>query len=214
MRNVDARRTWKSKRLLAVALGLALAANSAGAVSFGIDTHTANPMQPAVGCTNGACHGPASQAVTVTITGPDELVVDEVGNYTISIEGATQVGAGVLVAAFMDGVLTDIQDGILSEDDTASQITQPGQFGGTGQLTHFLARDNAAGKFSYAFSVQAPPEPGMLELRGAMNAFNNDFSNLGDNWNTTSLFVPEPSTTLLGVGAFATLLSIRRRLAA
>jgi len=112
----------------------------------------------------------------------------------------------VNVVAIVDGVLTDLEDGILGEDALASQITQDQVFPmflATGQLTHFAALATAVGKFSYDFTVTAPDEPGSLELRGAMNTFDNNGNQDGDLWNGTSLFVtiPEPTATAGGVAA-------------
>lgn len=191
----------------------AVIASGASARSIGIDT--SEMVDGPVTCTGATCHPVATDMVTVQITGPTTLLPDEVADYTISITGATQVGAGVSVVAIVDEILTAIEDGILAENDPASQITQDQQFPQfveTGQLTHFAATATALGKFSYDFTVTAPSEPGAtLELRGAMNTFNNDAASTGDRWNSTSLFVPEPGSTTLGVAALAAVGLLRRR---
>ncbi len=153
------------------------------------------------------CHGPASDDVQVTIAGPANLAPGETQAYTIEIEqlapGGLQIGAGLNVHAYMDQVLTDLDDGVLTEALDNAQITTADglQFVFTGQLTHVnapsMGTDGSRGVFAYSFEVTAPDEPGSLELRGAMNSFNDSGDNFGDKWSNTSLVVtvPEPTTT-------------------
>ena len=199
--------------------------------SFGIDT--ASMFEGPVTCGGGIsgllCHGPASSEVFVTITGPERLTVDESAVYTIEMfetvenSGARQAGAGLNVVALVDQVLTDIEDGILSEDNTSTQLTlNPIFFSATGQITHANARgdlpvgDPSLGVFSYDFTVTAPSTASTLELRGAMNGFNNLLfsSPDGDNWNNESKFVtvvPEAGASALAAAAVVTVAAVRRR---
>ncbi len=211
---------WKWK-IAVVAFALALIGpGSASARSTGIDT--GQMQQGPVTCSGIGCHLNAfTDDVFVTITGPQALVVDETANYTIEIfenvPGALQAGAGLNVVAFLDEVLTGLADGILGEDAANLQLTGPPFFFLDGQLTHVSARSlnpdmTSIGVFSYDFTVTAPSDPGLLELRGAMNAFNNNGNQLGENWNNTSLFitVPEPGAHALTAAALATLAAFVR----
>jgi hypothetical protein len=198
--------------------------------SVGIDTN--QMFDGVVTCGGGIsgflCHSVGSNAVFVTITGPDSLVLDESAVYTIEVfetvqgSGALQAGAGLNVVAIIDEVLTDISDGVLSEENANTRITNGSVFVGaaTGQLTHVNARsplaDGSLGVTAYDFTVTAPSSPATLELRGNMNAFNGDFLQFLDNWNGTSLIVtvPEPAATSLAAAALVTLIALRRRGAA
>ena len=217
MRIGNAGRFGKTKLGLAVLVASWLCAGAVGARDLGIDTSQMLQAGP-VTCSGVGCHAPASPEVFVTITGPAELAADETGDYTIemfeTVPGGLQKGAGVNVSAFLDGILTDLADGILAENDPASQITMGvgiPSFVDTGQLTHFAANPFADGKFSYDFTVTMPNPAGPLELRGAMNSYDGSVTVLGEKWNSTSLLVPEPSTTILSATALIALAVLRRR---
>lgn len=231
MRASDTAMGWKQTLVLG-AFALALVGpESAHARNSGVDS--GSMLYGPVTCSGiGLCHGAtgsASNDIVVTITGPEALGVNETASYTIDVFEtfpgglATQVGAGVNVVAILDEVLTGLADGILDEQAPNLQITTglPFFFEG-GQLTHVAAMPllgspvteaNSIGVFSYDFNVIAPSLPGMLELRGAMNAFDGDGFPLGDKWNHTSLFitVPEPDEYVLGVVALVSVAALRRR---
>lgn len=206
---------WKWTLLAGASIVTLMGAGPAVARNFGIDSGQM-PDGP-VTCSNTfgglpVCHGVATDAVSVTISGLQQLAENQTALYTIEISenvpGALQVGAGLNVVAILDEVLTALEDGILGADAPNLQITEVAAlFVAEGQLTHVAAtfadpNFNSIGVFSYEFMVTAPSEPGILELRGAMNAFNMDFLSTGDNWNNTSLFitVPEPGASGLAAG--------------
>ena len=229
------RRAGRKSKSLLVGLFLTVALLLPGASfarSRGIDTNDI-ALFGAVGCGAGTsgliCHNVASNAVFVEISGPETLALDESAVYTVEIfeavqgSGALQAGAGLSVLAILDEVLTDIDDGILSENNANTRITEgPGTFvaQATGQLTHVNASsplaDGSLGVTSYDFTVTAPSSTGILELRANMNAFNGNLLQIGDNWNGTSLIVtvPEPAAASLAAAALVTLIALRRRGAA
>ena len=192
-----------------------VATGSAGARSSGIDTPQMSDGP--VTCSGLGCHSTADSEASVTITGPDSLSLNETAVYTIDVSNVpmTQIGAGLTVVAFLDQLLTNSEDAILShEEPGVLQITVPGVglFTASGQLTH-VSRAASTGLFSYDFSVTAPNSPGTLELRGAMNAFDGSFTTFNDRWNEVSHFitVPEPSAGALAVTAVLSLAALRKR---
>ena len=123
--------------MLAICAVLLSSAPPVSAKNDGIDT---SQMEgPVSSCGSGACHivpDVPDPDLTVTISGPSELNVNDIQTYTISITGqfgAGILGAGVHVAAFMDDVLQDIDDDVLFSLETNTQITTALDFGATGQ---------------------------------------------------------------------------------
>jgi len=194
-----------------------LGAAPASARPGGIDS--SEMMGPISSCNMGACHffpGTPDPGLTVTISGPSDLLVNESANYTIDVAGTFSpaiVGAGVHVAAFFDDVLTDDTDGILGTTSIDAQITASPTFNATGQFTHLDAQNLSIGTYAYTFSVLAPANAGELRLEGAMQGFNNDNTSLNDEWQFTTkvITVPEPAPLLAGTLGALLLAGLTRR---
>jgi hypothetical protein len=173
-----------------------------------------------------ACHGLASDSVTVTIDGPDRLDFGEIAIYSIAIDenigGLFDVlcdqftgdcGAGLNVAAEEDGVPYALDDGTPDDANTRFSIVPLGET--AGEITHLFNANlhgpdkdqtpGSVGVYDYTFAVTAPEQEAILTLFVAMNAFNGDDEPCGisetecdDRWNTTTLIVnvPEPGGAL------------------
>ena len=220
------RETARARRALGLALALALLtltpAPSFGR-STGIDSGDLNATVGSCQGPAGLCHSnPATNEVTVSLSGPDPIPPGVPSVFTAMMTGDTQMGAGLQVAAFLNGFLTDRDEGILSIHTDHPQNTRittliP-NFSFGGQLTHFFANAppplGNQGVTSYKFNVTPPANSAgsTIKLMLAMNAFNGDTFVTGEKWNNVemSVLVPEP-----GVGALAAaaLLSIAARTA-
>jgi hypothetical protein len=130
------------------------------------------------------------------ISGSATLAPSQTATYTISIV-PTLVGAGLDVATTAGSLTaTDLGTGLMG-----------------GEVVH-TQRNN--GVFSYNFDVTAPAALGTFDLNAAMLAYNGDFGNSGDLWDTTmfriTVVVPEPATALLlGMGLAGLAVASRRR---
>jgi hypothetical protein len=161
---------------LAILAVLVMAPSAASARSNGIATGGS-------GC---SCHGGASGAVTVTITGSSTLAALGTGTYTATISGTTLVGAALDVAA-------------TAGSTTAGSLTATAAGTGidSGDVVHTQRNDTI---FAYNFDVTAPAALGTFDLLAAMLGYNGAGGSNGDNWNTTTFqitVVPEPATALM-----------------
>jgi hypothetical protein len=209
------------KQFALIVAPLLLLPGLAEARSGGIDSSEMQDGPATCSSAGVACHGAASNEVFVTISGPEELLIDEIVAYRIeifeSVQGGLQAGAGLNIAAFIDQVLTDIDDGILDENAANTKLTETPIHLDTGQITHVNARsqnaDGSLAVFSYDFTVVAPSDPASLTLIGAMNSFNDSGNQLGDKWSQATLVVtvPEPRAGLPAAVALATVGIFRRR---
>ena len=146
------------------------------------------------------CHGSATGTLVVTITGPDTLAPNEVGDYFVSIP-ATLVGAGV-AAEVLDG-------GSIAPLDAGTQLV-------SGSIVSHTQRND--GVYGYNVEVTAPGTEGLVTLQAALLAYNDANGSDGDLWNvgTLEIVVPEPSNPLLflaGLLPLAGSTALRRRTA-
>ncbi|MBI5727973.1 MAG: hypothetical protein HY965_08985 [Ignavibacteriales bacterium] len=136
------------------------------------------------GCT---CHGDLSTAVTVTITGPDELAPGAVGNYTVTINGGPLVRAGTNIAA---------SSGTLAIADNSLKVVST-------ELTHTSPKLPSGGAVTFAFKYTAPATAGTVTLYANGNSVNFGGSPEGDQWNfapNKTVTVQSSSTVQVGVG--------------
>lgn len=132
------------------------------AFSTGITGRTKKGNQQ--GCT---CHGNnATTSVIVTISGPDNLKVNEEGNYTVTITGGPLLAAGTNIAA-SSGTLTELSGLQLMGDE----------------LTHTSPKDPSSGSVTFNFKFKAPSSVGQATLYANGNSVNKSGSSSGDSWN-------------------------------
>ncbi len=125
----------------------------------------ATTLSDTPGCT---CHNSqASSNVTVTITGPDTLEVNEEGSYSVSISGGPAQGAGVNIAG-SDGELTAVSSTLRKEN---------------GELTHQSPVSFSGDAVQFDFNFTAPSETSQITLAAAGNSVNLNGTNSGDEWN-------------------------------
>ena len=118
------------------------------------------------GC--GGCHGGNFTAdVSVTIAGPDTVVVSQTKTYSITISRASKTGAGFDIAT-RRGVLAPISSGMI--------------LSGT-ELTHSSNRPMTGGTITLQFSYTAPSTAGTDSLWATGLATNSDGTTSGDDWN-------------------------------
>jgi len=148
------------------------------------------------------CHGGASGALVVSVTGPDTLAPGATSNYFVSIP-PTLVGAAFAAELAGGGTLDAVAAGT--------------QLGG-GIVSHSMRND---GVYGYDVEVTAPVTEGLVTLDVAMLAYNDADGAGGDEWSTGSLDitveVPEPGQALMllvGLLPLAAGVALRRRAAA
>ncbi len=117
------------------------------------------------GCT---CHGSASSAVSVTIAGPDTVLVGSTNTYTVIITGGPLVRAGTNIAT-SSGTL-DVLAG--------SGLRKVGN-----ELTHSTPKAPVSGAVSFEFTFTAPSVAGNVILYANGNSVNFNGNNTGDQWN-------------------------------
>ncbi len=137
--------------VVVVILGLSLAGTKSYAYPSGISGRTLKSSTS--GCAT--CHGSGpSSSVTVTITGPDSLVVNQTAAFTVTVTGANGANGGVDIAA---------RNGTLAAISAILKTLN-------GELTH---RSRAASPWNYQFNYTAPSSAGTdtLYATGKDNVF-------------------------------------------
>lgn len=115
-----------------------------------------------------SCHGTPSSNVSVTIVGPDTLVIGQRGLYTLTISGGPAVKGGTNIAA---------SSGALEPTSSALQLFQ-------GELTHTAPLAfSPSGQVSFPFIYIAPTSPGIQTLYANGNSTNGNGNPIGDEWN-------------------------------
>lgn len=117
------------------------------------------------GCT---CHGTASSAVSVTISGPDTVLIGSTNTYTVAITGGPLVRAGTNIAT-SSGTL-DIVLG--------SGLRKVGN-----ELTHSTPKAPVNNAVSFEFTFTAPTTAGSVTLYANGNSVNFNGNSAGDQWN-------------------------------
>jgi hypothetical protein len=124
----------------------------------------------AQGCT---CHAASPNAsVTVTISGPTELDVNQTGSYTVTIEGGPLSAAGTNIA-------TD--NGTIASVDETLKLD-------SGELTHTSPKTPSNNIVTFEFEFTAPPNPGEATIAATGNSVNFSGNNAGDAWNFAENF--------------------------
>lgn len=117
------------------------------------------------GCT---CHSSSpSTNVTVVISGPDTLAINQTATYTVKISGGPLSRGGTNIAA-SGGDLLPISGDLRKESN---------------ELTHTSPKNAAAGEVTFQFTYTAPASPGQQTLFANGNSVNFNGSNSGDQWN-------------------------------
>jgi uncharacterized Zn-binding protein involved in type VI secretion len=117
------------------------------------------------GCT---CHGAApTTSVLVSISGPADLLVNQTGNYTVTIQGGPAVRAGTDIA---------VSGGTL--EASSSTLQKIGD-----ELTHVSPQPFTSGTATFSFAYTAPSTPGTQTIYANGNSVNFNSSNSGDQWN-------------------------------
>ncbi|MBN1407469.1 MAG: T9SS type A sorting domain-containing protein [Calditrichaceae bacterium] len=122
------------------------------------------------GCT---CHDASPNAsVTVTISGPTELNVNQTGSYAVTIAGGPLSAAGTNIA-------TD--NGTLAPVDGSLKLE-------TGELTHTAPKAPGDNVVRFEFDYTAPANPGEATIFANGNSVNLSGDNTGDSWNFADNF--------------------------
>lgn len=160
------------------------------------------------------CHAnPASDLVSVSIDGPDDIQTGGVGVFEALAETPPQgqVGAGINVLIDAASSTSDCQLDTFPTQD-ANQLVFEGAV-----LTHRDAETppplGSIGVFSYQFLLINCNTPGSVRLLVAMNTFNFDGESTGDAWNKTekTVTVPEPAGAGLAAAAALAAAALARR---
>lgn len=155
----------------AVFFGLILYATLVFAHSSGM---TGATRKNGSGCT---CHNNnPSTNVSVSINGPSDLLVNQTGTYTVTIQGGPAVRAG-----------TDIAVSGGSLNASSSAIQKLGD-----ELTHTSPQAFVGGVATFSFTYTAPGTPGTQTIFANGNSVNFNGSNSGDEWN----FAPNKIVTI------------------
>lgn len=114
------------------------------------------------------CHSSSpSSNVSVTILGPDTLLVSQTATYTVSISGGPLVRGGTNIAA-SSGNLLPVSGDLRKEAN---------------ELTHVAPKSPVGGQVTFQFTYTAPSSPGIQTLFANGNSVNFNGSNSGDQWN-------------------------------
>jgi hypothetical protein len=129
------------------------------------------------GCT---CHNVNSdESVTVTVSGPTMLEVNETATYTVTIQGGPLSAAGTNIA-------TDY--GTLGTLDGSLQLI-------SGELTHTSSKSPSGNTVTFEFTYTAPASPGEATIAANGNSVNLTGDNTGDAWNFAENFGISITTT-------------------
>lgn len=117
------------------------------------------------------CHSSSpSSNVSVTISGPDTLSINQTATYTVTISGGSLVRGGTNIAA-SSGNLQPLSGDLRKEAN---------------ELTHTAPKSPVGGQVTFQFNYTAPLSPGTQTLFANGNSVNFNGSNSGDQWNFAS----------------------------
>lgn len=126
------------------------------------------------GCT---CHGSnPAPSVTVLISGPESLSVNEEARFQVTISGGPLAAAGVDIAV-SKGTLTPISPDLKLL---------------SGELTHTNPKKPSGKSVQFQFKYKAPPLPGNQTIFASGNSVNLNDKKTGDEWN----FAPDKIITI------------------
>jgi predicted carbohydrate-binding protein with CBM5 and CBM33 domain len=103
----------------------------------------------------------------VTIDGPAELLPNQTGNYTVTVQGGPAVRAGTDIA---------VSGGILTASSSALQKAGD-------ELTHVSPQPFTSGKATFSFTYTAPGTAGTYTIYANGNSVNFNGAESGDQWN-------------------------------
>ncbi len=125
---------------------------------------TGRTLKNGTGCN---CHAEnPSSGVSVVISGPDNLTINETADFTVTITGGPLVAGGTNIAA-SSGILTPM-DGLRNANN---------------ELTHSSPKTSSSGSVVFNFTYTAPNSAGEVTLYAAGNSVNQNGDNTGDAWN-------------------------------
>ncbi len=154
-----------AKTLLTFLLGSVLTLGYALYVQGNSGGRTGATQLNGSGCT---CHGAASSAVSVTITGPDTVLIGSTNTYTVTITGGPLVRGGTNIAT-SSGTLDVVQ---------GSGLRKVGN-----ELTHSVPKAPANNAVTFDFTFTAPNTAGNAILYANGNSVNFNGNSTGDAWN-------------------------------
>ncbi|MBL8007391.1 MAG: T9SS type A sorting domain-containing protein [Ignavibacteria bacterium] len=138
------------------------------------------------------CHGFfPDRKVTVIISGPSSVTVNDTATYTLRISGGPAVEAGCDISASMGNLIPSPLDTLLRRDESLP---------GSGfELTHKDPRPFTGSYVEFIFRYIAPPASGITDTIFANgNSVNHDFTSDNDLWNYADNFqvtitdIPQP----------------------
>lgn len=172
MKSVSKKRTFiPNSILIIVAVSFVFYAHQNG-----ITGRTLKGPEP--GCT---CHALSpSTNVNVTINGPDELLIGETADYSVTITGGILTRGGTNIA---------VSDGNLEPGEGLQKIS--------GELTHTAPKLPEQNAVTFQFTYTAPSAPSTITLYANGNSVNFNGNELGDSWNyatNKTITVDNPSS--------------------
>jgi hypothetical protein len=160
------RKSFSTAILLVAALSILIYARETGV--------TGKTRKNGEGC---ICHNISPSAgVIVTISGPDQVSVNEVASYTVSISGGPLVRGGTNIAV-LRGSLNIVSSDLQKIDE---------------ELTHVAPKPPSGNSVSFQFTYTAPSTPGTDTIYANGNSVNFNGQELGDQWN----FAPNKGITV------------------
>jgi hypothetical protein len=154
-----------AKTLLTLLLGSALTVGYALYVQGNSGGRTGATQLNGDGC---ICHGVASAAVSVTISGADTVLIGSTNTYTVTITGGPLVRGGTNIAA-STGTLDVVQ---------GSGLRKVGN-----ELTHSTPKAPVNNAVTFDFTFTAPNTAGNAILYANGNSVNFNGNSTGDQWN-------------------------------
>ncbi len=148
-----------------------------GIATYIIFTSSANAAQGVMGASTtgcGTCHGSASGATAITVTGipANGFISGTTYNMTLTITNASKLAAGFDLS---------VTAGSLSNAPANTMLM------GTSELHHTAPLQMTGGNAVWNFSWTAPATGNSVTINVAGNAVNNNGSDSGDQWNKISV---------------------------
>ncbi len=135
------------------------------------------PLSNNPGCT---CHNSSpTTGVTVSISGPNELEINQTGSYTVTIQGGPLSAAGINIAK-NSGTLANIDGSLKLSSD---------------ELTHTSPKTPSNNAVTFDFQYTAPANPGEAIIAATGNSVNLLGNSSGDAWNFADSFAITINTT-------------------